>query len=556
MLGEFYTPRWLAELILDESGYDGAPGQRFLDPACGLGVFLVLAIERAKAYAKTHAEEPGAAARRIVNDIQGFELNPASAESARENYVTALGEQCENVPIRCFDAMLSPLVREPFDYVIGNPPWVRWDYLPREYREATLPLWKRYGLFSLKGFQARLGGGKKDLSMLFTYAVADHYLKDGGTLGFLITLEALKSKGAGEGFRRFRLGEDGPPLRVQSVHDFVKLRPFKGAVNKTAAVFLTKGEETVYPVPYFAWERDRNGTLRKQALTARPLGSDRGPWQTVREDTEALAFLEGSNPYHARLGANANPYGVFWLEVRRVLPGGLVEVRNLPEMGKKPIRPVTAVIEAELVYPAVRGSDLERWNARPGVHILVVQDPAARCGYAETLIRRKWPRILEYLEQFREELLARALYRKYHQEAGRPYYSQFNIAPETFSPFKVVWKRMSNDLSAAVISQWEGPLGRKLLLPLETTAFIDAETEQEAHYLCAVLNSGPVRSYVKSFSPAGRGFGTPFVVGQIRIPKYDGNNRLHRELAQASEALHNGRSFATEAEIAAAVRGL
>ncbi len=49
-------------------------------------------------------------------------------------------------------------------------------------------------------------------------------------------------------------------------------------------------------------------------------------------------------------------------------------------------------------------------------------------------MRRKWPRTLEYLEQFREEFLARALYRKYHQEAGRPFYSQFNIGPRPSRP--------------------------------------------------------------------------------------------------------------------------
>jgi hypothetical protein len=552
-LGEFYTPRWLAELILDESGYDGAPGKRFLDPSCGPGVFLILAIERAKAYAKAHGEDSRATARRIVNDIHGFEVNPASAGAARENYVTALGEPGVDAPVLCVDAILRPPVCERFDYVIGNPPWVRWDHLPADYREATLPLWKRYGLFSLRGFQARLGGGKKDLSMLFTYAAADHYLKDGGTLGFLITQEVLKSKGAGEGFRRFRLGADGPPLGVQSVHDFVKMQPFKGVSNKTAAIFLKKGVETIYPVPYHLWQRGRDGKLQKQTLEARPLGSSQGPWLASQED---VSHMEGSNSYRAMLGANANPYGVFWLEVLKVLPGGLVEVRNMPELGRKPLRPVTAVIEAELVYPAVRGADLRRWNARPGVHVLLVQDPASRYGHAETLMQRKWPRALEYLERFREELLARALYRKYHREAGRPFYSQFNIAPETFSPFKVVWKRMSNDLSAAVVSQWEGPLGRKPLLPLETTAFVATATEEEAHYLCAVLNSQPVRSFVKSFSPAGRGFGTPFVIRQIRIPKYDGNNPLHRELARTSEALHKDGGAIAEAAIDAAVLSL
>ena len=38
-----------------------------------------------------------------------------------------------------------------FDFVVGNPPWVRWGYLPEGYRDATLKLWKEYGLFSLSG---------------------------------------------------------------------------------------------------------------------------------------------------------------------------------------------------------------------------------------------------------------------------------------------------------------------------------------------------------------------------------------------------------------------
>ena len=160
---------------------------------------------------------PGATARRaqsILADIHGYELNPDSAQAARVAYLAALGDLAAGVsiidiPVFCRDAILNPPECAPFDYLAGNPPWVRWDYLPSEYREATLPLWKRYGLFSLKGFEARLGAGKKDLSMLFTYAAADFYLKPGGTLAFLITQEVFKSKAAGEGFRRFRLGGRG-----------------------------------------------------------------------------------------------------------------------------------------------------------------------------------------------------------------------------------------------------------------------------------------------------------------------------------------------------------
>ena len=36
-LGEYFTPDWLAELLLDEVGYDGNPDKRVIDPACGSG---------------------------------------------------------------------------------------------------------------------------------------------------------------------------------------------------------------------------------------------------------------------------------------------------------------------------------------------------------------------------------------------------------------------------------------------------------------------------------------------------------------------------------------
>ena len=54
-LGEYYTPDWLAEMVLDEAGYDGDARKRLLDPACGSGTFLVLAIQRAKRHAAASA---------------------------------------------------------------------------------------------------------------------------------------------------------------------------------------------------------------------------------------------------------------------------------------------------------------------------------------------------------------------------------------------------------------------------------------------------------------------------------------------------------------------
>ena len=46
-LGEYYTPDWLAEFTLDQTGYNGDIHERLLDPSCGSGTFLVAAIKRA-----------------------------------------------------------------------------------------------------------------------------------------------------------------------------------------------------------------------------------------------------------------------------------------------------------------------------------------------------------------------------------------------------------------------------------------------------------------------------------------------------------------------------
>jgi len=57
----------------------------------------------------------------------------------------------------------APIIAGKFDFVVGNPPWIRWGFLSQEYRKATLNMWKEYGLFSLKGHAARLGGDQRQL---------------------------------------------------------------------------------------------------------------------------------------------------------------------------------------------------------------------------------------------------------------------------------------------------------------------------------------------------------------------------------------------------------
>ncbi len=661
-LGEYYTPDWLAELLLNEVGYDGNTLKRFLDPACGSGTFLVLAIQRAKEYGWKHKEPPVETAKRIVANIWGFDLNPLAVIASRTNYLFALGELAHKlryleIPVYLADSVLwpeksgqmklnfvggdhvkiptsvgefhvpyiwvkdegllmrvaatllermvkngfetsaamehfkkeglvftpneqvvenfyneiielekqgkngiwarflknafAPMIAGKFDFVVGNPPWIRWGYLSQEYRKATLPLWQNYGLFSLKGHAARLGGGEKDFSMLFTYASVDYYLKKNAKLGFVITQEVYKSKGGGEGFRRFRLGEK-ETFRVLKADDLVTVQPFEGAANKTAAIILKKGEATTYPVPYTLWTRKKGvgkiptdallqdvlPLLQKKKLLAQPIGTPTGSWQTISEKQKGLAAIEGKNIYQARLGARVEPYGVFWLEVKQVLSNGNLIVRNLTERGKRIIQQVSETIESDLVFPAVSGADIKRWSTEPKIYILMSQDPQKSEPYTESKMKSKWPRTYGYLTRFKDILLSRGSNTVRQFAERTAFYAMFGIGSYTVARYKVVWKRMAGDLIAAVISQYKTPFGYKTVVSTDTTSLFATDNESEAHYLCAIINSLPVREFIKSFSSAGRGFGSPSVMNHVGIPKFNPKNELHQKLSKISKTLH------------------
>jgi type II restriction/modification system DNA methylase subunit YeeA len=103
-LGEYYTPDWLAELILNEVGLSledlmkmGVEDPlkplkiKVLDPACGSGTFLVLYISRLRRYAEEHymlRDLPNY----VLENVVGYDLNPLAVLAARTNYLLAIAD--------------------------------------------------------------------------------------------------------------------------------------------------------------------------------------------------------------------------------------------------------------------------------------------------------------------------------------------------------------------------------------------------------------------------------------------------------------------------------
>ncbi len=113
-LGEFYTPDWLADHVLNEVGYDGNPEKRLLDPACGSGTFLVLAIRRLREKCFRDGRNEQETLDLMLRNIAGIDLNPLAVIAARTNFVLALGDLLVHrtteidLPIYLADSILTP----------------------------------------------------------------------------------------------------------------------------------------------------------------------------------------------------------------------------------------------------------------------------------------------------------------------------------------------------------------------------------------------------------------------------------------------------------------
>ncbi|MGQ0660680.1 N-6 DNA methylase [Sphingosinicella sp.] len=112
-LGEFYTPYWLAEHVLETSRPSGA--WNALDPCCGSGTFLIAAIARLRA--ENQDLDPAALARQVLKRVCGIDLNPLAVLTARIHFFIHIADLLDGVdddialPVYLGDASNIPVRR-------------------------------------------------------------------------------------------------------------------------------------------------------------------------------------------------------------------------------------------------------------------------------------------------------------------------------------------------------------------------------------------------------------------------------------------------------------
>jgi hypothetical protein len=219
-------------------------------------------------------------------------------------------------------------------------------------------------------------------------------------------------------------------------------------------------------------------------------------------------------------------------------------VRNITEGAKVKVDEVTEPIEPDLLYPLLRGRDVRRWKSQPSAWILITHLPGMGLkAIPEKEMQTDYPYIYGYLKRFEEVLRERAAFKRYFtrkDKNGRivetgPFYSMFDVGTYTFAPWKVVWPNIASALNAAVVASSEG----KVVVPQHIVTLVACETEDEAHYICALINSSSANFTARAYSQeGGKSFGDPHILEHILIPRFDPKNPVHLRLAELSMQAH------------------
>ena len=98
-LGEYYTPDWLAHVIVEET-VDSPFTQRVFDAACGSGTFLFHAIRRYIAAAEAAGMALPDQIKGVTHNVIGMDLHPVAVTLARVTYLLAIGRDRLRDPAR------------------------------------------------------------------------------------------------------------------------------------------------------------------------------------------------------------------------------------------------------------------------------------------------------------------------------------------------------------------------------------------------------------------------------------------------------------------------
>jgi hypothetical protein len=403
-----------------------------------------------------------------------------------------------------------------FTAVVGNPPWVRAERLPRAVR-STLALRFRWW----RGTGGRGFGHQPDLAVAFLERALE-LVAPGGAVGLLLPGK-LASAAYAETARR-RLVRDTTLTYVHRVPDR-EAAGFGAVVYPLALVVRNDPPADGHRVSV---------TLGgSPTVTQRALGVS-GPWVLLGDaERGALDALRGAGP---PLRGVAPPMLGVKTGADDVLVGSILDrgaARWTIRFGAGDVE-----IERGVLRPALRGRDVRAYTAQPTSAVLWPYDPTGVLRGDLPTAAARW------VDAHRARLMRRADYRT------GPIWTLFRVRAG-LAPHRVVWADVARASTAVALTH-----AAPDAVPINTCYVSAAPDDESALVIAATLNSVWVRVLVHATGDEARGGYRRFnarAVGGAPVPVPGPARRRLAALSRSTHATHDVDSDDIDAAVADAL---
>src|SRR5260221_1351434 len=411
------------------------------------------------------------------------------------------------------------------DVLIGNPPWLTYNNMTPDMQAVFRRMSERRGLWA----GAELAT-QQDLSGLFVARAAQLYLRKGGRLAMVLPNAALDR----EHYSAFRSGDFPDPVEHLSIQfdgswDLRRIRPH--FFPRAAGVVFGRREETSRPLSDYTivW----SGRVK---VTNAPWSHVRGeivrtPGRLQRIDRSQ----QSSHESYFTQGASIVPRYLFFVVPKTNgplgLPAGKVAVTSLRSANeKKPwknLPDAEGVIESEFVRPVLTGDTLLPYRtSEPLLSVLPCSSLRLLRGAGEI---EMYPGLEQWWRHAEETWIANRTSDRMSLFERLDYQSTLSKQLPV-PPLRLLYNKSGMHLVAAKVQNPRAVIAGGLY-------WATMNSEEEADYLCAIMNSAVTTEALRPFMSYGKDERDIHKhVWQLPIETYDPQNPIHVRLVALSRA--------------------
>ena len=447
---------------------------------------------------------------------------------------------------------------EDFDLIVGNPPWVKWEHLPAAYASRIKRLCEIKHIFSNDGGQ--YGGTQLNICALISNVAATNWLKTNGILAFLMP-DSIMSQNSYEEFRNFYIDyESNVRLYLQKIDRWLPpLRPFwcdDKPITQDFNTYYFSYNQIDYLDGFNVRTITRDKNIKDKSINkktsfdqvssslligssiAKQISPASSAFSYVSDKFEYSKIM-GETAYKYRTGVEFTPQELYilipkspstnnhWFFSNKKFPRSVYKINDEPTNGWE--------LPTKYIYPLVTGPDLSPFHFNNGNNygIIPYEENNTQEPISSQILINNYNNLFDYLISH-QDLIEEQSEKSKGMHRGEEFYSLSKIGLYTFAE-NIVAVRDNSKFCAAVIDKTSTPWNEiKQTICVKHTIIISQDindnfiTNDEANYLCGILNSSIVISYMESSFKSN---GYSLNKSGIYLPKYDNSNKIHKQIS-------------------------